>query len=221
MPRDVRGRVESAFRSGDIACIVSTSAFGEGVNLPDVRDVVLYTLPFDRVEFNQMSGRAGRDGLAACVHLLFGGRDVRLNEKILAAGAPARADLVALWRALVSLSRAAHGAFALDIEQLVVMAAQCDPARPLDPSEVESGLAVFAELGFLSVDGFGDSRRVRMAPSPEHMDLERSARYLEGLQGRDEFADFCDWVLHCPQEELLAHVTRPIAPSFGAVVGKV
>ena len=101
------------------------------------------------------------------------------------------------------------------------MAAQCDPTHPLDPSEVESGLAVFAELGFLSVDGFGDSRRVRMAPSPAHMDLERSVRYLEGLQGRDEFADFCDWVLHCPQEELLAHVTRPIAPSFGAVVGKV
>ena len=221
LPRDVRGRVESAFRAGDLACIVSTSAFGEGVNLPDVRDVVLYTLPFGRVEFNQMSGRAGRDGLAACVHLLFGGRDVRLNEKILAAGAPARSDLVALWRALVSLSRAAHGAFALDVEQLVVMAAQCDPTHPLDPSEVESGLAVFAELGFLSVDGFGDSRRVRMAPSPAHMDLERSVRYLEGLQGRDEFADFCDWVLHCPQEELLAHVTRPIAPSFGAVVGKV
>ena len=221
LPRDVRGRVESAFRAGDLACIVSTSAFGEGVNLPDVRDVVLYTLPFGRVEFNQMSGRAGRDGLAACVHLLFGGRDVRLNEKILAAGAPARSDLVALWRALVSLSRAAHGAFALDVEQLVAMAAQCDPTHPLDPSEVESGLAVFAELGFLSVDGFGDSRRVRMAPSPAHMDLERSVRYLEGLQGRDEFADFCDWVLHCPQEELLAHVTRPIAPSFGAVVGKV
>ena len=221
LPRDVRGRVESAFRAGNLACIVSTSAFGEGVNLPDVRDVVLYTLPFGRVEFNQMSGRAGRDGLAACVHLLFGGRDVRLNEKILAAGAPARSDLVALWRALVSLSRAARGAFALDVEQLVAMAVQCDPAHPLDPSEVESGLAVFAELGFLSVDGFGDSRRVRMAPSPAHMDLERSARYLEGLQGRDEFADFCDWVLHCPQEELLAHVTRPIAPSFGAVVGKV
>ena len=221
LPRDVRGRVESAFRSGDLVCIVSTSAFGEGVNLPDVRDVVLYTLPFGRVEFNQMSGRAGRDGLAACVHLLFGGRDVRLNEKILAAGAPARADLVALWRALVSLSRAAYGAFALNVEQLVAMAAQCDPAHPLDPSEVESGVAVFAELGFLSIDGFGDSRRVRMASSPAHMDLERSVRYLEGLQGRDEFADFCDWVLHCPLEELLAHVTRPIAPSFGAVVGKV
>lgn len=221
LTREVRGRVERAFRSGELTCIVSTSAFGEGVNLPDVRDVVLYTLPFGEVEFNQMSGRAGRDGEEALVHLFFGGRDVRLNERILSSSAPERADLVALWRALVSLSRAAGGDFALDDDQVVAMAAACDPSRSIDPSEVESGLGVFEELGFLTVTGYGDARRVRMTPSPARMDLAQSVRYLEGLQGRDEFGGFCDWVLHCPQGELAAQVTRPITPSFGTVVGKV
>ena len=221
LTREVRGRVERAFRSGELTCIVSTSAFGEGVNLPDVRDVVLYTLPFGEVEFNQMSGRAGRDGEEALVHLFFGGRDVRLNERILSSSAPERADLVALWRALVSLSRAAGGDFALDDDQVVAMAAACDPSRSIDPSEVESGLGVFEELGFLTVTGYGDARRVRMTPSPARMDLAQSVRYLEGLQGRDEFGGFCDWVLHCPQGELAAQVTRPISPSFGTVVGKV
>ena len=219
LPRDVRGRVEAAFRAGELTCIVSTSAFGEGVNLPDVRDVVLYTLPFGRVEFNQMSGRAGRDGLPSHIHMLFGGRDVRLNERILAANAPGRPELVVLWRALVSLDRASGGqGFTLDASTLVAMAGRCDPSRPIDDSEIEGGLGVFSELGFLSVEGFGDSRRVRMAPSPEHMDLERSARYLEGLQGREEFGQFCDWVLHCSQEELTETIARPISPGFGTVV---
>ena len=41
-----RARVEEAFRAGEVTCVVSTSAFGEGVNLPDVRHVVLYHMPF-------------------------------------------------------------------------------------------------------------------------------------------------------------------------------
>lgn len=219
LPRDVRGRVEGAFRSGELTCIVSTSAFGEGVNLPDVRNVVLYTLPFGRVEFNQMSGRAGRDGLPSRIHLLFGGRDVRLNERILSANAPERPELVVLWRALVSLDRSTpEGAFALDVPAVIAMAGRCDPSRPINEPEVEGGLGVFSELGFLTVEGFGDARRVRMAPSPEHMDLDRSVRYLEGLQGREEFGQFYDWVLHCSEDELATTIARPISPTFGTVV---
>ena len=221
LPRNVRGRVERAFRAGELRCIVSTSAFGEGVNLPDVRDVVLYTLPFGRVEFNQMSGRAGRDGGRSSVHLLFGGRDVRLNSRILSSAAPDRRDLVALYRALRTLAGEAGGeGFPMDMERILSLAASCGPVGPIDAAEVESGVGVFSELGFLAVEGFGDARRIRMDPAPARMDLERSVRYLEGLQGKDEFEDFCDWVLHCPEEELRAHIVRPIAPSFGDVVGE-
>lgn len=87
-------RVENAFRSGELSCIVSTSAFGEGVNLPDIRHVVLYHMPFGAIEFNQMSGRAGRDGAAARIHLLYSARDARINEHLLDALAPTRDELV-------------------------------------------------------------------------------------------------------------------------------
>ena len=56
LTRADRHRVEEAFRDGCLSCIVSTSAFGEGVNLPDIRHVVLYHMPFGAIEFNQMSG---------------------------------------------------------------------------------------------------------------------------------------------------------------------
>ena len=95
-----RKRIEGAFRSGELLAIVSTSAFGEGVDIPDIRHVVLYHLPFSPIEFNQMSGRVGRDGAECCVHLLYSHADARINEGILSSGAPVREALVALWRVL-------------------------------------------------------------------------------------------------------------------------
>ena len=49
MARAARHAVERAFRDGHITAIVATSAFGDGVNIPDVRNVVLFHLPFNRV----------------------------------------------------------------------------------------------------------------------------------------------------------------------------
>ena len=108
LSREDRTRVEQAFRAGDLSCIVSTSAFGEGVNLPDIRNVVLYHMPFGSVEFNQMSGRAGRDGQNASVYLMFGAGDARINERIIGSAAPERADLVVLYRTLTDLAVAAR-----------------------------------------------------------------------------------------------------------------
>jgi len=62
MTREARHAVERAFRAGDVTVVVATSAFGEGVNIADVRHVVLYHLPMGEVEFNQLCGRGGRDG---------------------------------------------------------------------------------------------------------------------------------------------------------------
>ena len=217
LTRAVRGRVERAFRDDALTCIVSTSAFGEGVNLPGIRHVVLFGLPLGQVEFNQMSGRAGRDGAEATIHLLFGGRDVRLAERILSAAAPSRDHLVALYRALVSLSRE-RGAIELDDDGLVGAAQAVSPRCPLDAREVASGLSVFSELGFCSVTGFGDGRRIEMAPSPERMELTQSACYLEGLHLQESFSEFCAWALDATADDLLARVNRPITPNFGIIV---
>lgn len=217
LPREVRARVEAAFREGGLSCIVSTSAFGEGVNLPDVRDVVLYGLPYGAVELNQMSGRAGRDGRPARVHMLFSARDMRLNERVISQAAPERDDLVALYRAIRTLADAS-GRLSSTNEELLTMTAQVAPALQVSEQEVESGLAVFAELGFLHVSGWGDKRCIHVETSPARMELARSARYLEGEHLREEFREFADWVFSCPCEELLAHIDRPITPGFGITV---
>lgn len=217
LSREVRARVERAFRGDELACIVSTSAFGEGVNLPGIRHVVLWGLPLDQVAFNQMSGRAGRDGAPATVHLLFGARDVRPDERILAAAAPTREVLVTLYRTLRALC-AAGGPVALDDAAIAREAALRDPSLALDEREVECGLAIFSELGFLSTSGWGATRRILMERSPARMELSRSACYAEGVRAKAAFAAFSSWALSADASELLARINRPITPDFGIIV---
>ena len=222
LTRADRDRVEEAFRSGILTCIVSTSAFGEGVNLPDIRHVMLYHMPFGSVEFNQVSGRAGRDGKPAQVHLLFGSHDSRINERILESSSPARDDLVTLYRALKTLSgrAAADGEDSISLSNAEI-AESClavDSRTSLDERSVSCGISVFRELGFLTTSGYGSARRIRMVDSPDKMELEHSIRYLEGLRSRDEFGEFRDWVLSATAEELLDRINRPITPDFGVRV---
>ncbi|MCH3943026.1 MAG: single-stranded-DNA-specific exonuclease RecJ [Atopobiaceae bacterium] len=215
-----RDRVEEAFRSGQLSCIVSTSAFGEGVNLPDIRNVMLYHMPFGSVEYNQMSGRAGRDGAPARVHLLFGSRDSRINERILESSAPGRADLVTLYRALRTISsrtRAQEGSdsFSLSNSDIASVCLDIDSRATLDERAVSCGISTFRELGFLTTSGYGSARRITMIESPEKMELNRSIRYLEGVRSRGDFERFRDWVLSSTADDLLARINRPIVPGFG------
>ncbi len=221
LSRDLRKRIEQAFRGDDLCCIVSTSAFGEGVNLPGIRNVVLYHMPFGATEFNQMSGRAGRDGAPAYIRLLFGGRDAIINEKLLSSAAPPRQDLVALYRVLRrEAASVGNSSLSLaDAELLEAVRAQ-EPKVQLDMAAVASGIAVFGELGFLRVEGFEDSRTILMNPSPVHADLTSSIRYVEGRHSLAEFVRFRDWVLTATSQELIDRINRPIVPSFGNMVDR-
>ncbi len=222
LTRSERTAVEEAFRSGQLTCIISTSAFGEGVNLPDIRHVVLYHMPFGAIEFNQMSGRAGRDGQPADVTLLFGPGDARINERILASQAPPRSELVTLYRALTGLMREAAGAgedsFSRTNAEIAESARTIDGRTRLEESAVSCGIGIFRELGFLSTSGFSTARRIQLASSPQHMDLASSTRYTEGQRSCEEFDFFKEWALSASREDMLARINRPIVPSFGTVV---
>ncbi|MDQ6926780.1 MAG: DEAD/DEAH box helicase, partial [Candidatus Eremiobacteraeota bacterium] len=99
-----RTQVERYFREGAIRVVVATSAFGEGIDLPDLRHVFLYHLNFDFTEFNQQAGRAGRDGADASIHLLFGELDRRINDFIIDRAAPTLDTLRRLYAATKRMS---------------------------------------------------------------------------------------------------------------------
>lgn len=219
LSRDVRLRIEQAFRGDQLCCVVCTSAFGEGVNLPGIRNVVLYHMPFGATEFNQMSGRAGRDGKEAHIHLLYGKKDALINQRILSSLAPTRDDLVALYRELMTEDRRASSmGFCLDNASLLASTIQINQHVQLSESGIASGILVFEELGFLSIEGFGDQRFIRMIPAQGRVELSDSLRYAEGQRELGEFMDFRDWALFANAKEMLERINRPITPGFGSVV---
>lgn len=225
LTRKDRARVEAAFREGELTCIVSTSAFGEGVNLPDIRNVMLYHMPFGQIEFNQMSGRAGRDGGPARVWMLFGSRDARINERIIASSAPQRPELVALYRTLRSLSARAlqqegTTSFSMSNAAIAQESVAFDARAVLDDQSVSCGISIFRELGLLDTTGYGSARRIMVTDSPGRVELEGSIRYLEGLHARDEFTAFRDWALTATPDQMLERINRPITPGFGRVVDR-
>ena len=228
LDRPTRVEIQQRFRDGDLRVIVATSAFGEGVNVPDIRDVVLYHFPYSDVDFNQMSGRAGRDGHPAAIHLLFNEEDAAINHHILSPLAPPHASLAALYRVLQRLAVGEGNSFSIsdkDLAQLTNNYLQTTPPAdekeeecvqsplpPLNEAAVATGLAVFEELGFISVSDQADERLITVHPATEKVELTSSIRYREGLDEQESFESFKDWALAAAPEDLANRITHPLLP---------
>ncbi|HET7499486.1 MAG TPA: RecQ family ATP-dependent DNA helicase [Kofleriaceae bacterium] len=97
-----RERAQAAFALGRTRVLVATSAFGMGVDYPDVRVIVHFQAPGSLEAYYQEAGRAGRDGDPGRCLLLFGAADL-VTQRRLHDGADARHDA-----ALAALERYAH-----------------------------------------------------------------------------------------------------------------
>lgn len=72
---EVKDKREEAWKSGKARVMVSTNAFGMGIDKPDVRLVVHIDQPSSIEAYFQEAGRAGRDGNLAYAVTLFGHSD--------------------------------------------------------------------------------------------------------------------------------------------------
>ncbi|HYW22945.1 MAG TPA: ATP-dependent DNA helicase RecQ [Terriglobales bacterium] len=79
MEDDERRGVQERFAAGALRVVVATSAFGMGVDVPDVRQVVHMHVPGSLEAYYQEAGRAGRDGEASQCILLWSPADRDLH----------------------------------------------------------------------------------------------------------------------------------------------
>lgn len=80
--KDKRHKIQMLF-SGDfkpeLNFLIATNAFGMGVDIPNIREIIFYSMPSNIVDYYQQAGRAGRDGLPSTATLLYASGDESLN----------------------------------------------------------------------------------------------------------------------------------------------
>ena len=215
LSRSERSRIEELFRTGHLSVLVATSAFGEGVNIPDIRHVVLYHLPYNEIEFNQMSGRAGRDGQDASVHLLYTGKDAEVNEAVLTEMTPDRDRMAQVYRTLRALQKEAGDRF-FEVGNAEIAERASQGGRRLSRESAACAIAVFRELGLIETrvtNASGEvSRSVRLISDAPRVELGNSVRYREGLDEQAIFREFKQWALCESSATLLERIQRPILP---------
>jgi ATP-dependent DNA helicase RecQ len=174
LPREERASTQERFLSGELRVVVATTAFGMGVDKPDIRWVLLYNYPTSIEEYVQQVGRAGRDGAPSTCTLLASQGDAASLRAFAKRDTPSVDELRQVWAALRS---AAAGGGDLAVTPAELQAAASLP-EGRDP-RIHCGLLERAGLLERHFDA-GPAMRLSLLPPPGDA-AERVAELVDRL----------------------------------------
>jgi ATP-dependent DNA helicase RecQ len=208
LPARARAEAQDDFFSGRLDIVVATSAFGLGVDKPDIRTVVHAGVPASIDDYYQEIGRAGRDGEAATAILVHDPRTIRVPRSL---AARARLGETTLHQVVDAIENAGCHISLTDLVR----------AAGASAHSVERVVNELAELGFLALDGAGRTRvvkPVRGLPRPADLTAQlagREKRRQAVLASRLDAARTYAESTRCRRAELLAYFGETYPPPCG------
>jgi ATP-dependent DNA helicase RecQ len=200
-----RTRVQDDFLGGGIQAVVATTAFGMGIDKPDVRLVCLANYPGSLEEYVQMIGRAGRDGAPSETLLLASPSDATALRRFAISDVPSAAELRAIYRAL------RDSAGAVDPDELGALVPERDP-RVL--------VGMLEQAGLVRRD-FDQGRRLRFelpaapADAAERVEALLARAELVAESRADRLVAFAE-SRSCRHAQVAEHFGEAFEPPCGA-----
>ena len=205
MPAARRTGIEERFLDGIDGVMVATTAFGMGVDKPDVR-FVIHDAPSQSVDaYYQEIGRAGRDDAPATIILLYRPEDLSLRSFFASQRGVGRAALLAVGEAL---SAAGEG---LTVRSLVERTGLRQRQVSGALGELEgAGVAVHRRRRWHDNDGAGDAAALlESLERRRERRTEVERRRVEMMRGYAETP-------RCRRQYLLNYFGEPFEPPCGA-----
>ena len=143
----VKDERQQAWQNDQVRVMVSTNAFGMGIDKPDVRLVIHIDCPDSIEAYFQEAGRAGRDGFKAYAVLLYNDADERKLEKRIADTFPEKDYIRQVYEHLAYFYQIGVGSgynhtFEFNIDKF------CHTFRHF-PIQVDSALKILNRAGYI------------------------------------------------------------------------